>query len=626
MLQWLRKASSSWLIAVAIGAIVVVFVFWGVGSYRAGRAQQAAEVNGTVIPMSAYIREYNILVKQYQQRSEGELTPEMVKALHLKAMALSKLVERTLILQAAPHLGIEVTNSELRQHIESYPAFQKNGRFDNKRYFWILSRSHISPQDFEASERQQLLIQKVVEDVTSLAKISEGELKELFRISTEAVNVNYLTVSPKKYLAQENPSDAAVARFYKENTAQFHLPDRVRVKYLIFATQDYLKRVKLDPGEVKDYLGAHEDEYSRPKEIRARQILISLPTKPTAAEKQQAVQKVEALARQIKEGASFAQLARTDSQDAATKAKGGDLGVVKRGQHSPEWDKVAFSLKAGSIGVAATPKGIYLIKVDDIPATELVPDAAQQVEQHLKQQRAQQLAKDAAEQARKELPQSSMNAVARKLGVTVKETPLFALTDPVPGLGMVARFNETALHLKPQQVSKVVKLPTGFAVLQGVEFQAAHLPTLAQIQAQVKLALKQNLAGKKAKAEATRLLGMLKGGKPLAQIAAAGGLSVQDSGFFTRPQGFNNQRQADVLTGAAFQLSKQHPYPAKPLEWQGNYYLLAFKARREPNPKDFEKVRDQLRNQLLQAKQQMIFASWLDGERRQAKIQVYIEE
>jgi peptidyl-prolyl cis-trans isomerase D len=626
MLQWLRKASSSWLIAVAIGAIVVVFIFWGVGSYRAGSAQQAAKVNGMVIPMSAFIREYNTLVKQYQERSGGELTPKMIKAMHLKAMALGKLVDRTLILQAAPALGLEVSNAELQRHIESYPAFQKNGHFDFKRYSWILSHSHISRQDFETSERQQLLIRKVIADVTSLAKVSDAELQELFQISTEAVNVNYLTVSPQKYLAQEKPSDAAVAQFYKENQAQFRLPDRVRVKYLIFATQDYLKRVKLKPGEVKDYLGAHEDEYSRPKEILARQIFLSLPAKPTAAEKRQAVQKVEALARRLKEGTSFAQLAKADSQDTATKAKGGNLGVVKRGQHSPAWDKVAFNLKPGHIGVATTPKGIYLIKVEDIQSTELVPDAAQQVEQHLKQERARQLAKDAAEQARDDLPQSSMTAVAQKLGVTVKETPLFALADTVPGMGLVARFNETALHLKPQQVSKVVKLPKGFAVLQGVEFQAAHLPTLAQIKAQVKLALKQNLAGKKAEAEATRLLGLLKSGQPLPQVATAAKLNVQDSGWFTRPQGFNNQRRAEVLTAAAFQLSKQHPYPAKPLKWQDKYYLLAFKARRQPNTQELQKVQGQLRAQLLQQKQQLTFASWLNGERRQAKIQVYLEE
>jgi hypothetical protein len=48
--------------------------------------------------------------------------------------------------------------------------------------------------------------------VTSLAKVSEAELKELFKISQEETEVSYLTVSPDKYLAQENPGDEAVGR------------------------------------------------------------------------------------------------------------------------------------------------------------------------------------------------------------------------------------------------------------------------------------------------------------------------------------------------------------------------------------------------------------------------------
>ena len=46
------------------------------------------------------MRQYNDLVKRYQERTGGEVTPEMVKALRLKEMALSQLVEETLLLQA----------------------------------------------------------------------------------------------------------------------------------------------------------------------------------------------------------------------------------------------------------------------------------------------------------------------------------------------------------------------------------------------------------------------------------------------------------------------------------------------------------------------------------------------
>jgi peptidyl-prolyl cis-trans isomerase D len=626
MLQWLRKASKSWLIAVAIGAIVVVFIFWGVGSYKTSRSQQAAEVNGTTIPMTAFMQHYNDLIKQYQERAKGELTPEMIKALRLKAMALTQLIEETLILQAAPRLGITVTNAELRHQIESYPAFQKDGRFDEKRYFWILSRSHLSPQDFEAQERQRLLLRKVVEEVTSLAKVSDAELKELFRISTEAVDVNYLTVSPEKFLSQENPSDAAVARYYQENKAEFNLPDRARVKYLLFQTKEYLQQVKLSPEAVANFLKEHHSEYSRPKVIQARQIMLALPEQATEAQRRQIAQKIQELARQIKGGADFAELARANSQDAATKDKGGELGLVQRGQHPPEWDKVAFGLKPGEIGLAVTPQGIYLIQVEEIKETEPVPDAAKQAEQRLREEQAQQLARNAAQQARNDLSQNAMTTVAQKLGLTLQETPLFALSDAVPRLGMVPAFNETALNLKPPEISKVVELPTGFAILQGVEFQPAHLPALAQIKDQVTVALKKNLARKKADQEASRLLGELRGGKSLAQVAAAAGLTVQDSGFFTRLQGFLKQRGAEALTGAAFQLSQAHPYAEKPFWWQGAYYLLAFKARRTPDPQEFQQERDRLRAQYLNQKRDLLFASWLDGERRRAKIQVFVPE
>jgi peptidyl-prolyl cis-trans isomerase D len=130
MLQWLRKSSRSWFVYLAIGAIVVVFIFWGVGSYESSQANRAAEVNGTVSPMTEFAQQYNNLVKQYQERAGGELTPEMTKAMQLKEMALSQLVEETLILQAAPRLGLEVTDSELRHQIQSYPFFQQNGKFE----------------------------------------------------------------------------------------------------------------------------------------------------------------------------------------------------------------------------------------------------------------------------------------------------------------------------------------------------------------------------------------------------------------------------------------------------------------------------------------------------------------
>src|SRR4030042_2431736 len=136
MLQWLRKYSRSWFIFLAIGAIVVVFIFWGAGTFRSPQLQEAAEVNGTPILLTAYLRQFNELVKQYQERTGGELTEEMVKMMHLKEMALNRLVDETLLLQAGEHLGLKVSNVELREETRNYPFFQTDGKFDEKRYLW----------------------------------------------------------------------------------------------------------------------------------------------------------------------------------------------------------------------------------------------------------------------------------------------------------------------------------------------------------------------------------------------------------------------------------------------------------------------------------------------------------
>jgi len=625
MLKWLRRSTRSWFIYLAIGAIVVVFIFFGVGSYKASRDQDAAEVNGTVIPKTEFNRQFSELMKRYQEQSGGEVTPEMIKSLRLKEMALAQLVEEALLLQAGQRLGLEVSNAELRQHIQSYPFFQQDGKFDEKRYFALLSRHRLSPQSFEAQERRQLLLRKVVEEVTSFAKVSDVELQEFFRMAKEEVDVNYLTVSPEKFLARENPADDAVARYYRENEAEFRLPDRARVNYLIFRPQDYLNRVKLTPTAVADYLKEHQEEFTRPLVIRARQILLTLPTKATDAQRRQAAQKAQELMGKARAGEDFANLARAHSQDAASRDKGGDLGLVRRGQNPPQWDKAAFGLKPGTMGLATTDKGIYLIKLEEVKETEILPEAAKQVESRLKEEQARELAKAAAQQAREELAGSSPAQVAQKLGVPAKETPLIALSGTVPGLGMQPAFNQAALRLKPKEISKVVELTEGFAVLQGLEHQAAHLPPLAQIKDQVSAALKKSLARKQAEQEATRLLGELRQGKPWGQVAAAAGLPVKTSGFFSRFQGFLGQRQAESITGAAFQLSQQHPYPEKPLWFQNQYYLLAFKARREPDAQEFQKERGQMQAQFLKQKQQVLFAAWLDGERRGANIQIFVK-
>lgn len=622
MLKFLRQYSRSWVIAVAIGAIVVVFIFWGIGGFRSPRFEEAATVNGVPILMSRYLQQYNQLLRQYQEMGRGELKEEDLKALGLKDRALEILIQEELLRQGARQLGIVVTDEELREHIKGLDIFHEDGRFSQRRYLAALSRARISPADFEEQERLRLLSQRLIQMLTAFAKVSEAELNEILRLGKEEVEVRYLALTPERFVPQQKPTEEEIAAYYRDHAQEFRTPERVKVRYVVFQPQAFLAQATVSDRELADYLAEHAVEFTLPQVIKVREIFLAAPPQPD--KRRQVEQKAQGLLRQAKGGGDFASLARSHSEDAAARAKGGELPPVKRGQRDPAWEKVAFALAPGQVGLAQTAKGFYLLKLEEVLETEKLPEAQarEQAVARLRQEKSRTLAQEAARQARLDLLAGDFAEVSKKLKLTVKETPLFALGDALPGEELTRAFKETALALKPQEVSRVVETPAGLVVMQALEKRPAAVPPLEEVREQVRQAVARQKAKDQAGKEAEQLLARLRQGEPLAKVAAQAGVPLQESGPFTRPQGFLRQPLAESLTTAAFLLSEKNPYPDKPFFFRDAYYILAFKTRRLPPAEELKQEEEKLKEQLLETKRQVLFDAWLTQERRRAVIKV----
>jgi peptidyl-prolyl cis-trans isomerase D len=625
MLKILRKHSRSWVIAVAIGAIVIVFIFWGIGGMDSGRFDEVARVNGQAIFRSVYSRQYNQMVREFQEQAKGELTEEQFKALGLRERALNLLIDEMLMRQAAQRLGIDVSNAELQDHIRSLPYFQEEGKFSERRYQAILGRVRVKAAEFESGERQNLLYQKMIQTITGFAKVSEGELREMFNLMEEEVEVDYLVVSPEAYLARQTPSEAALTAYYQEHQKEFQVPDRVRIRYMLFRPQDFAGDIKPDAKEVNEYIQEHEGDFTRPKVIRVQEVFLPVPAKAAAAQKQELEKKAKNILQQAGSGADFAKLAEAHSQDADSRKKGGNLEDIKRGDKPAAWEKTAFSLAPGKVGLAQTPQGFHIIKMAEIKETERLPEAEAQAQaaKKIKEEKSRELARETAQRARGEVTGANFVETAKKYNAALKETPLFAMGDQMPGLELSRALKQTALGLKVDEVSKVLDAPDGFAVVHCQERQEAHVPPLDKVKEQVRLALSRQEARTQAEKEAGALLERLQKGEPLSKVAADLKASVQSSGWFKRSEGFLKQPLAQSLTIEAFQLSQQKPYPAKPVFWKDRYYLLAFKGRRTPSPEEFNKRQDELRQQALEQKKRLLFDAWLAKERQSADIKIF---
>lgn len=113
--------------------------------------------------------------------------------------------------------------------------------------------------------------------------------------------------------------------------------------------------------QVRAFYQQHRTEMNRPEEIQVRHILIKVPQGADASTVEAARLRLEAMRTTIREGADFASVARSGSEDASASA-GGDLGYFSRGRMMPEFEAAAFALTPGAVSEPVrTAVGWHLI-------------------------------------------------------------------------------------------------------------------------------------------------------------------------------------------------------------------------------------------------------------------------
>src|SRR5262249_54859690 len=143
-------------------------------------------------------------------------------------------------------------------------------------------------------------------------------------------------------------------------------PERRHVQYVIVNARDFVRPVP--DADVKKYYDEHAKEFEAPKQVKVSHVLARVPETGGSAAEDKAKAKVADVIRRARAGESFAKLARALSEDPASAANGGDLGLVSAGELVPEFEKAAFALKAGEITPepVRTPYGYHAIQATEV--------------------------------------------------------------------------------------------------------------------------------------------------------------------------------------------------------------------------------------------------------------------
>ena len=388
MLEQMRKSSQSLLIYVLFGIVIAVFIISfgpqsrgvscdGPGS---GADHYAAKVAGDVVSTADF--RYGFLFL-----GGAQYPAQMAKQQRLKEMVMDKLIERELLAQEGQRLGYVVSDEEVEDLVAEakmiglgYPRtinrVQKEGKFNYDAFKnFVQFELSLNPKTFIDEQKREILASRVRDLMRAGVKVSLDEVKTEFERKGRQVNLEYLRFSNRKYEPAVVITDAELADYAAKNET------KLREAY-----------------EQKKFM------YEKvPKELKLRQILIKTPT-GSGADPTRAQRKADQLAAKLKAGEPFAKLAAEANDDAATKARGGDIGWRRKGAlglDSPDDDKL-FAAKTGeAVGPFKTKDGFLLLvseanREGDLPFDKVKLDLA---EEKIRQDRAGALAKADAEAA-----------------------------------------------------------------------------------------------------------------------------------------------------------------------------------------------------------------------------------
>jgi peptidyl-prolyl cis-trans isomerase D len=527
MLQQIRDKITGWFAWVFLGAIAVVFVFWGI-RFESGPTAAAAKVNGESIPVEQVRRAWQQRQTQLQQAARDELPEAVVKAEQTRL--LNEFIDREVLIQHADAMGYRVSDPDIAREIEALPELQVDGKFSRDRYAALLAAQGRSEAQFEQEFRRDLQVAQVRNGIAVSSFATPGELGRRLALEGETRDIDYYTIAAAPFAAQVEVSPAEVQAWYEANKASFVTPETVSVQYLSIKAADVAATVDVTDQALQQYYDQVAPErYQDAERRRARHILIESGTDDAAAKR-----KADEVLAKAKAGEDFGKLASEYSDDPGSKAQGGELGWATRQSFVQPFADALFAMQVDEISAPVkTQFGYHVIQLEEVqPArqrgfdevrVELEADYRAEQAQSLFYEKSQQLADDTFASL------TELDSVAQKLGLTLGTVEAFTRQGgggPFAGNRKVIDTVFSDEVLQERQNSPAVNVTDDeVAVFKVTDYRPAAPRPLDAASAEIEAKLRETGARKAAEAAALADASKINSGGALAVLANASGVA-----------------------------------------------------------------------------------------------------
>lgn len=507
MFEFVRKHTRI-LQFVLVLLIFPSFVLFGIQGYSGlteGGNATVATVGSRKIKQAELDAAHRRQVDMLRQQMPG-IDVALFDTPQMKRNTLDGLVREQVMLAAADKAGYVTTDDRLlREYMtdRQFDSFRRpDGSLNVQALEQALNAQGLTKQGYDQLKREELMMRQVQVGMVNTVVAPSTAVASAMDALFQQREVQLQRFDAKDYLSKVNPTDADLEAYYKDpaHSAEFQLPEKADVEYVVLDLESIKKSINVPEDELKKYYSENEKSYTTPEERRASHILIKAPSSMPAAERAQARAKADALLAELtKAPASFADVARKNSQDSSTAATGGDADLfIARGDTEKAYEDALFALKKpGELSpVVETKEGFFILQLKAARGGE--KRSYESVRADIEQQRKNQLAQ--AEYAKAatdfgnvvyEQSDSLKPAVDKfklelRTAKGVTRVPQPDAAGPLSSKKLLdAIFNTESLRNK-RNTEAVETAPNTLVSARVVNYQPAATPPLAEVKSRVR--------------------------------------------------------------------------------------------------------------------------------------------
>lgn len=612
----------------AILAVICIAMAWYLvpsfsgESFGISKTPAVATVSGQDVTVLEVQRQARQMIDQQGSRLGAQAAMLMP---YFTQQAAQQLVNEKVLLYEANRMGLRASDDDVRDFLHrgqlGETLFPGGNFVGEQAYKDFASRLGFTVPQLEQAVKDDIVVNKLRAIVSGTASVSDAEIKQQFEKQNTKVKFDYAVIKKDDILKAIKPADAELKAYYDRNKQTYvnSIPEKRQLKYVVIDNSRLLAQTQVTQQDLENYYDQRRDNYRVPGQVDVRQILIKKPLPDDAGKVdqkavEQAHSKADDILKQLKAGGNFADLAKKNSEDAETAKNGGSLGWVQ-----PD----AFPVESVSKTVASLPKGgtsdvidagyaYVILHVDDKQEAHVktLDEVKAEIEPQIKQQKASQAAQNLADQLLSDArgPKGLDGAAAAK-GLQVVSTDFVTSKDALPGIGNDQQFTGAAFSQSANAPPDEVALHQGYAIYQVTAVKPPATPTFEEIKSRVEQEFKNERAAQDLQQKTQELSDRAKSEHDLKKAAKELGAAYKTSDFI-----LPDAQVPDIGSmsgGAAVAFTLNPGEISGPINNGNNGVVLSVTDRQAPTDQEFTAKKDQIREGLVQQKQQEAFGLFL---------------